>query len=409
MALVKTTSLGKRFKYYANPRQRLLEWLTPSRPRHDARWVLRDISFEIGRGESVAFVGRNGAGKSTLLKLLTGTLLPSAGSIQVNGRISALLELGMGFHPDFSGRRNVMLAGQLLGLAKDEILSSMPAIEAFAEIGEAIDHPVRTYSSGMQVRLAFSLATVIEPDILIVDEALSVGDAYFQHKCFRRIRELREHGVTLIFVSHDPLAIKSLCNRALLLDQGRIVMDDAPDMVMDYYNALIAIDENKPDHPVATINHNGRAIRSGIGSASILAVTLQTAEGEAGEVASGQAATLEVRFRLQRPLPELTVGILIKDRLGNEIFGTNTRNLGLQLDHLEPNQAHAVRFNIDRLTLGPASYSVTVALHALDNHLEGNYDWHEQALVFRVSPDPAYSFEGVARVDTIASLNQSPS
>lgn len=408
MALVEVRGLGKRFKYYPNPRRRLMEWLCTRVPQHDERWVLRDISFSINKGESIAFVGRNGAGKSTLLKLITGTLLPTEGSVRIAGRISALLELGMGFHPDFTGRKNVLLTGQLLGLSRQEIAQALPAIEAFAEIGEAIDHPVRTYSSGMQVRLAFSLATVIEPDILVVDEALAVGDAYFQHKCFRRIRELREQGVTLVFVSHDPLAVKSLCNRAILLEQGRVVMDDAPDLVMDYYNALIAIDETRQaKHDEAIVQTDG-ITRSGQGCARITQVNLVSADGPTLAIESGARARFDVWFQLRDPLTDLTVGILIKDRLGNEIFGTNTHNLGIALPNLSLAHSHLISFHIPRLDLGPGSYSLTVALHASYNHLAGNYDWLDQALTFRVTADQAYPFVGVSRLQVRCEHSASP-
>ena len=170
-------------------------------------------------------------------------MVPTAGHIEVNGRVAALLELGMGFHPEFTGYENVLMAGQLQGLSRQEVAACLDDIVAFAEIGDAIHEPVRVYSSGMLVRLAFATATAIRPDILIVDEALAVGDAYFQHKCYNRIRQFREQGATLLFVSHDPLAIKSLCSRALLIEVGRVAMDSDPVQVLDYYNALIAMDE----------------------------------------------------------------------------------------------------------------------------------------------------------------------
>src|SRR5690606_6737354 len=184
---------GKAYKEYPNRWARLAEWLVPfSKPRHRLKWVLQDVSFSVEPGQALGIVGINGAGKSTLLKMITGTTQPSSGQIHIQGRVAALLELGMGFHPDFSGRQNVFMAGQLLGLSMEELQALMPEIEAFAEIGPYMDQPVRTYSSGMQMRLAFSVATARRPDVLIVDEALSVGDAYFQHKSFNRIREFRQ-------------------------------------------------------------------------------------------------------------------------------------------------------------------------------------------------------------------------
>lgn len=207
--------------------------------------MLQDINFTVNPGEAVGIIGINGAGKSTLLKMITGTSQPTKGNVHISGRVAALLELGMGFHPDFTGRQNVYMAGQLMGLHADDISKLMPKIEAFAEIGDYLDSPVRLYSSGMQMRLAFSVATSIRPDVLIVDEALSVGDDYFQHKSFERIRDFRRQGTTLLIVSHDKQAIQSMCDRAILLNAGRIEMEGEPEAVMDYYNALLAAKQNQ--------------------------------------------------------------------------------------------------------------------------------------------------------------------
>ena len=210
MAALVLSNVGKAYRRYAHPRDRLLELLAPRRPRHECIWVLRNDDITVQSGESLAIIGQNGAGKSTLLKLITGVTKPTEGAIHRDGRIGAILELGIGFHPEFSGRQNILIAGQLMGLDVDEISSAMPAIAEFAEIGSYFDQPLRTYSSGMQLRLAFSVATAIRPDVLILDEALAIGDAYFQHKCAARIRAFRREGTTLLFVSHDPTAVRSL-------------------------------------------------------------------------------------------------------------------------------------------------------------------------------------------------------
>ncbi|MGL4220012.1 MAG: ABC transporter ATP-binding protein, partial [Shewanella sp.] len=245
MGMITVNRLGKAYKQYPTRWSRLAEWILPGKkPRHSLKWVMQDVSFTVRPGEAVGIIGINGAGKSTLLKMITGTTQPTTGSISLQGRVAALLELGMGFHPDFTGRQNVYVAGQLLGLTMAEISRLMPDIEAFAEIGEYINSPVRVYSSGMQMRLAFSVATAVRPDILIVDEALSVGDAYFQHKSFERIREYSKQGTTLLIVSHDKQAIQSICNRAILLNAGRVAMEGDPEAVMDYYNALLADRQN---------------------------------------------------------------------------------------------------------------------------------------------------------------------
>ncbi|MBU1137462.1 MAG: ABC transporter ATP-binding protein, partial [Proteobacteria bacterium] len=228
--------MGKKYKRYPNRWTRLGEWFSLGKYQgHKATWVLRNLSFEVNDGESLGIIGVNGAGKSTLLKLLTRTSAPSEGSVEISGRVSALLELGMGFHQDFTGRVNALMTCQMMGYSSEEAHGLIEEIREFSELGDYLDQPVRVYSTGMQVRLAFSAATVTRPEILIVDEALSVGDAYFQHKCIRRIREYREQGTTLLFVSHDPGAVKSLCNRAILLDGGAIIKDGAPDSVLDYY------------------------------------------------------------------------------------------------------------------------------------------------------------------------------
>ena len=234
MGKVVVSNVGKAYKRYPSKWARLLEWMT-GKPQHDKTWVLRDINFTINPGEAVGIVGVNGAGKSTLLKIITGTTQPTSGSVQIQGRVAALLELGMGFHPDFTGRQNVFMAGQLLGLRVDEITACMTAIEAFAEIGDYIDRPMRTYSSGMQIRLAFSVATAVRPDVLIVDEALSVGDAYFQAKCYQRIAQFKEQGTTLLLVSHSAGDVVKHCERAIMLKNGGIEQDGSSRAVTNLY------------------------------------------------------------------------------------------------------------------------------------------------------------------------------
>ena len=221
MSLLRAENLGKAFRVYRSEWHRFARWLgIPIQPVEE-HWVLRHISFDIRAGESIGIVGQNGAGKSTLLKILTGTQQLSEGRIEVQGNIAAILELGMGFNSDLTGRQNVYHAAGLMGFNPEQIEQAMPEIEAFAEIGEYFDEPVRTYSSGMQMRVAFSLATAHRPEILIVDEALSVGDAYFQHKCFARIREFRKHGTTLLIVTHDTQLAEDFCHRTLHMVDGR--------------------------------------------------------------------------------------------------------------------------------------------------------------------------------------------
>ncbi len=384
MGEIRVTGLGKAYKKYPSQWSRLAEWVFPvGKPRHQDHWVLRDIDFHLQAGEAVGIVGSNGAGKSTLLKLITGTIRPSCGSINCGGRVAALLELGMGFHPDFTGRQNAVMGGQLLGLSLDEIDRLLPEIEAFAEIGEYIDQPVRTYSSGMQMRLAFSVATAQRPDILIVDEALSVGDSYFQHKSFERIRSFRREGTTLLIVSHDRYAIQTICDRAILLEAGRVRMQGLPVDVLDYYNAMMAERDHQtinqhvlPDGRVSTV--------SGSGEAAITQVTLLDRHGMPTSFAEvGDPLCLEVGVQVRAPLPRLVLGFLLKDRLGQAVYGINTHRLKQPLSELRPGDELRYRFRFPA-RLGKGSYSVTLSLSREDSHVDKNYEWRDNALVFHV-------------------------
>lgn len=240
MNSIAVNKLGKKFKLYTSPMGRFLEYLTLGKMKHHADfWALQDISFEIPHGTTLGILGQNGSGKSTLLSILAGVLEQSAGSFEINGKVSAILELGSGFHPEFSGRDNVYMYGSIMGLSKPDIDARFDDIVRFSELGDFIDQPLRTYSSGMIVRLAFSVAVNVDADILIVDEALAVGDAIFQHRCFRKIREMQEAGKTILYVGHDTDAVRNLCTQALLLDGGRIIERGDPNYVVNKYYALI--------------------------------------------------------------------------------------------------------------------------------------------------------------------------
>jgi len=399
MGTISVSNLGKAYKQYPTRWSRLAEWITPGhRPRHSLKWVLQGISFTVNPGEAVGIIGINGAGKSTLLKMITGTTQPTTGEVRMAGRVAALLELGMGFHPDFTGRQNAFMAGQLLGYSVDEIAHLMPEIEAFAEIGDYLDQPVRVYSSGMQVRLAFSVATAIRPDILIIDEALSVGDAYFQHKSFERIREFRKQGTTLLIVSHDKQAIQSICDRAILLNAGRLAMEGEPEAVMDYYNALLAGHQNQTVKQEATADGKVQTI-SGTGEAVVTDIALLDANGQRVEMVDvGQSVTLQIQVRTHAPIGRLVLGYGIKDRLGQVIYGTNT-DLKKQVLNDVPADS-SIRFDIAfPANLGPGTYSVQTALVSTDTHLVNNYEWRDLALLFNVVNINKPHFAGIAWLD----------
>lgn len=406
MGNIRVTNLGKAYKQYPTRWARMVEWMDPfQRTRHHLKWVLNDINFHVDSGEAVGVIGINGAGKSTLLKLITGTIQPTTGSVSIHGRVAAMLELGMGFHPDFSGRQNAYMAGQLLGLGTEEITALMPQIEAFAEIGDYLDQPVRVYSSGMQMRLAFSVAAAKRPDVLIVDEALSVGDAYFQHKSFDRIREFRAQGTTLLLVSHDKAAIQSICDRAILLDGGRLAKEGAPEEIMDFYNAMLAEKESSNVRQERLADGKVQTV-SGTGEATVCDIALLNELGERVEIVDvGSAVTLQVKVAIHATIPRLVLGYMIKDRLGQPMYGTNTHLKELPLDGVQPGEEITYRFRFP-MNLGPGSYSVATALVSSDTHLVNNYEWRDLALVFNVMNMKREHFVGCTWLDPVIDIER---
>jgi len=395
--LLAVRELGKAFREYRSEWQRFAGWFGFKVSTKSESWVLRDISFSVANGESIGIVGQNGAGKSTLLKLITGTLKGTTGRVTVNGRIAAILELGMGFSPDLSGRENVYHSAGLMGFSRQAIDEVIDDIEAFAEIAGYFDEPARMYSTGMQMRVAFSVATAFRPEILIVDEALSVGDAYFQHKCFKRIREFREQGTSLLIVSHDAGAVQSLCDRAILLDSGRLLKDGDPAAVMDLYNALIADRENSSIQVADHVSGREQTV-SGTGEASVEEIALYNAMGEPVEfVDVGQPVTLRIRVVARNDIPRLVLGYMIRDRLGQPVFGTNTHHTKQVLENVAAGTK--VDYRIDfPMNFGQGDYSISTALVSTDTHLVNNYEWRDLALVFKVANMSRMEFVGTAWV-----------
>ncbi|NIE73938.1 ABC transporter ATP-binding protein [Pantoea sp. Ap-967] len=395
MTLLSVNNVGKAYRSYRSEWQRIARWFYLPVKASSEHWVLKHISFNIAAGEAIGLVGQNGAGKSTLLKMITGTLQPTEGKVHVNGRIAAILELGMGFNGELTGRQNVYHAAGLMGFNTDQIDSVIADIEDFAEIGEYFDQAVRTYSSGMQMRVAFSVATAFRPEILIIDEALSVGDSYFQHKSFSRIKEFQKAGTTLLIVSHDRGAIQALCNRAILLDGGTVIKDGPPEEVMDYYNAIIAQKENATVE-VQTLADGTVQTRSGNGKATIDSVALYNTQGQPVEYVSvGEDVCLNIRVKVNAALPELVVGYMIKDRLGQDVFGTNTHHLDCVRHNLGEGTELDYRFSFPA-NLGVGSYSVAIALHTADTHIADNFEWRDLALLFNVVNMSEKTFVGLA-------------
>jgi len=352
--------------------------LPNARARHTDFWALRDISFTVEKGEMLGLVGPNGCGKSTLLQIVSGILQPTTGRVVTRGRIAALLELGAGFNPEFSGRENVYLNGEIMGLSRAEIDKAMPSIEAFAEIGEFIERPVKEYSSGMYVRLAFSTAIHVDPEILIVDEALAVGDAVFANRCVRKFQELRERKITVLFVSHDLGLVKQLSDRAILLLHGRIEAQGKPSDVINRYIGLVLEKQEPKDRKEDRIR---ASFRHGDGSSEILEVKLLNAQGEpAATVASGEPITVRVRSRFRQAKSDPMVGILIRTRIGMEVYGTNTRIERVELGDFEAGDELEVDFRIE-CWLTPQQYTLTVATQNADG---SSHDWLDDAIAFEV-------------------------
>jgi len=336
--IIEINGLGKVYHLYRRPQDRLRRAVTGATHLHDEFWALRGLDLAVGRGESLGIIGRNGAGKSTLLQLICGTLTPSVGTVRVHGRIAAMLELGAGFHGEFTGRENIALNATLLGLTPEEIKHRLPAIAAFADIGDYLDQPVKHYSSGMYARLAFAVSAHVDADILVVDEILAVGDFTFQQKCMRFLHDFRRRG-TLLFVSHDDGAVARLCDRALLLDHG-VVRDygEAREVTRRYrvlQSEQMTDGEGEFRHegtlkalPVISATKSGfdaEAPGPADGSAEILDCGLYDAEGAVlGVVAGGEEVALRVRFRCGQAMARPVVGFALRDRLAQVLLGDET-------------------------------------------------------------------------------------
>ena len=385
-AVLQVAQVSKSFALYDSARQRLMEALWGG-VRHREHQVLRGINFDLLAGESVGLVGRNGAGKSTLLKLITGVLLPDEGRILSSGSVAGLLELGTGFDLNLSGRENIHINGQLLGMEAAHIAAIEKDIIAFSELWDVIDDPVRTYSSGMVMRLGFSIAIHAKPTCFILDEALAVGDAAFQQKCLAALQAHREAGGSLLVVSHDLNAIQMLCDRALLLEGGEIIFEGPPVEVTQNFLRLMAGYKAEASH--AELGSYGQK------QVVIQACELQQAGHRRDVFLSGETAQMAVTLAAETSR-SVVLGFLIKDRFGQEIFGTNTGLLG-QVIELAAGTQQTYVFELP-LSLAPGHYTVTMAVHGTLTHLEDCEHWWDHALRFEIQGYQGSSFAGVCQL-----------
>jgi lipopolysaccharide transport system ATP-binding protein len=410
--IVEFRGVSKSYPIYSTPSARLKELALFNRKSfHSDFWALRDVDFEIYPGETFCVVGENGSGKSTLLQMVAGILHPTSGDVRVRGRVAALLELGTGFNPEFTGRDNVYVSAAILGLTHKEIDGKFRQIEEFAEIGAFIDQPVKTYSSGMAIRLAFAVAIHVDPEILLVDEALAVGDMYFRQRCLRKVHELRSNGVTILFVSHAMSEVKSIGDRAMWLESGRVKELGSTDMVAARYSAAMVQKDNAyitRVHRKEQTERHERVLapeivdtipnvdhRFGDGRAEILGIAVLDPSGQPVyilEPSSSIVVRISVRADDDITLP--IVGFIMRNHVGLDFAGTNTAREGFDLPPMSPGDIYTVDFHlqIPELYASPFSFSPAIADGTLHNYT--NCDWIDNALVLQTGPgeDPIYGY-----------------
>jgi ABC-type polysaccharide/polyol phosphate transport system ATPase subunit len=410
---VRVEAVSKQYRIYDRPADRLKETLTRGRWKaHREFWALKDITFEVEAGTTTGIIGPNGSGKSTLLQIITGTLEPTHGSVSLEGRVAALLELGAGFNPEFTGIENIFMNTALMGLSKSETESLLPEIASFAEIGDFIYQPLKTYSSGMYIRLAFAAAIAVSPQVLIIDEALAVGDAVFQHRCTRRIKQMQENGTTILFVSHDPGAVRALCSRAILLNGGRMEADGTPSEVLNRYQKIIMARETEyaktapSAGEVSTVEDAFNAprytFRHGNGDAEVIGIELlDTSRQRVEIVETGEQLFLRMHVVFHKAVEEPVFGFLIRNRHGIHLYGTNTDIQRAGIGPVEPGEVVEASFSFN-CWLAPDNYSIAVAVHSVDAI---SFDWLDGTLFFQtVSATP---MEGVANLDGTATCRRS--
>lgn len=397
--VIQFANVSKSYAIYDAPADRFKELITLNRlRRHREFKALDDVSFAVEAGETFCIIGENGSGKSTMLQIIAGILTPTRGSADVRGRVAALLELGSGFNPDFTGRDNVYLNAAILGLSRVETERRFRSIEEFAEIGEFLDQPVKTYSSGMAVRLAFSVAIHVDPEILLVDEALAVGDVYFRQRCLRKVHELRQRGVTILFVSHSMGDVKAIGDRVLWLDRGRIREMGSTDLVVGKYLAeMTARDSTFVEHQatqdrptagqaatlvttIPNIDH-----RHGDGRAEILGIAVLNEHGEpAGLLEPNSRATVRISARAKAAIALPNIGFMMRNHLGIDFAGSNTIREGLDLPPMAPGDTITVDFHLDLPELYPAHFSFSPAIADGSLHHYTMCDWIDNALVLQM-------------------------
>jgi len=387
------SNVTKRYRVYAKPIDRLKEVLTFNRRCYHREFTaLEGIDLRVAKGRVLGIIGANGAGKSTLLKMMAGIIDPSEGHIEVRGRVASIIELGTGFHGEFSGRDNVYMNAAIMGYSREQVDEFFDQIARFSELGSYMDMPVKTYSSGMFVRLAFSIAVHVNPDVFLVDEALAVGDAVFAHRCLKRIREMKERGVTICFVSHDVNAVQGLCDEAVLLDRGRLIDRGTPKHVIQRYQTIVAerIARHSDGESGATTFHSVGAPetsdevgeqRFGTFEAKIVRTDVRDGEGRSTRrLLSGDNVEFSMDVEFNKEIEDPVFGIMLRNRYGVEVFGTNTYLRGERTGLFRRGEIARVSFRV-LLNIGVGSYTVSFAVHTPAGHF---YDYRVDNMVIEV-------------------------
>jgi len=411
--MIKVDGISKKFKLYRSPADRLREILF-RKQYHKDFVALDNISFEIGAGQTLGIIGQNGAGKSTLLKILSGIVIPDKGTIQIDGKVTGLLELGTGFNAEMTGLENIYMNGTLIGMTRDEIDQKKQTIIDFSELGEFIHEPIKTYSSGMVMRLAFSIAIHADPKCFLVDEALAVGDAYFQQKCMRKIQEFRAGGGSIVFVSHDMNAIKTLCDSAIMLDHGRAIDYGEPKDVVDFYQNMMIKKMHTGDLPVKVIRkiHEKKDEDSGIFTGDVELVAFRLCNYQDEEIfyiESEQILKIFFKVKTSKDLSDPHYGIVLKNQYGISVFETNTYCMGIKNPPLKKDQIIMVTFEM-KCPLAAGDYSISIGV-AEKGFERGSFE--EYLLVLRdikilkvLSDDQSILYSGVFNMHPKVTIQQ---
>jgi ABC-type polysaccharide/polyol phosphate transport system ATPase subunit len=408
LGAIQARDLGKVYRIYDKPMQRLVDTLTRSTKRGREFWALRGVYLDIAKGSTVGIIGENGAGKSTLLKLISGITIPTTGDVQVQGRITSLIELGAGFHPEFSGRENIGLACSILGISGEERDELTPAIIEFSELGDFIDRPVKTYSSGMYVRLGFSVATCVNPDVLLIDEALSVGDEHFRGKCLNRLNDFRDKGGTTVFVSHDMGSIKTMCQHVILIDKGEVIEQGTPEKVSDEYLKRVKARGNEQK---MSMLHRGTADypRWGTGEIEVEDVQLLGGDGKSSLVfETGELFVIRLIYKVHEDCNDPVFGIGLYRSDGTYVNGSNHhwRHQPIEMGEVKAGETGEVDMAMGALPLLEGQYYLTTFLYDHSKASPTAIDHREHVATFQIL-DPDHHQHGILKLPTAWAIRRS--